>query len=356
MNEPWKRLIEAERRIMRLESLLQRQNTKIVSVAGALNNDGQNITNPFGSGGGGGTGSGFRWETRYRIRCVFNTAPAFSSSGSANATLDSEAFNYAVDFLSQWHEFESWEYPESPATPYRYAEFYTADSRSLYHNVGDTIEESDWQRWFSFSKSAFKRSDATHLIEYAARARVGYFPENYRVVIGPDEIKYTGANKYIPDITYDYKNITQYWTNTANDNWYDRYPNLYLGEWESTNQSVTNKWVHYNKYDSLGDYSGFYTLQFARSVIDDMTEEPVSPFVFGYGPEAGTSGTYSFPARLVSSGPISSEGDVIIEIQWGPPEEETILSGGTPDSLPADAFDGGSPDDLPTDIIDGGLI
>lgn len=56
MNEPWKRLIEAERRVMRLESLLQRQNTQIVSVAGAIQNDALNVMNPFGvcEGGGGG--------------------------------------------------------------------------------------------------------------------------------------------------------------------------------------------------------------------------------------------------------------------------------------------------------------
>ena len=315
MNEQWKRLIEAERRIARIEAGLGRTRANVAGIQGQLQNSAQNVLKPSS---GGTTTSGFRWETRYRVRCIFNTAPTFSSAGSANATLDSASFTAAVNFLSDWHEFESWEYPASPASPYRYAYFYHMVGRTFYHNVGDTIDEPDWQRWEWFSASSFKKSDVTHLREHGANVRFGYFPDSYKIVIGPDELKYTGSNKYMPDVLHDYKNITEYWTTTADDNWYDRYPNLYLGEWELTNQSVLSKWVYYQKYDSGGTYSGYNTLRFAREVIDDMTEQPFDPFVFSYGPEAGTTGSYTFPARLTTSGPISSEGDVEIEIEWGP--------------------------------------
>lgn len=55
MNEQWKRLIEAERRLLRLESTLHRTNNAITGVQSALQNESRNVVNPYGfcDGGGG---------------------------------------------------------------------------------------------------------------------------------------------------------------------------------------------------------------------------------------------------------------------------------------------------------------
>lgn len=59
MIEQQKRLIEAERRIARLESTLHRTNVAITSVQGAIRNDSYNVPNPFGVCEGGGAVDGY---------------------------------------------------------------------------------------------------------------------------------------------------------------------------------------------------------------------------------------------------------------------------------------------------------
>ena len=318
MRDDWARIIELERRqrknsyeLNALERTIKAAKEKLKLADQALP---PTILSP---GGGGGGGAGFRWETRYRIRCIFNTAPTFSSAGSDNAALDGASFDAAVDFLSQWHEFEYWTYPEFPDPAFRIAYHYHGLAYSVYHNVGDTIDDSDCQRWEVFGISAFKKIDATHLTYYRAVGSFSYFPDSYKIVVGADETEYTGSNKYVPDVTRDRFGTSPYWDTANDDNWYDRYPEVTMKDWSSS-YAVTNKEVTYNAYDEYDEFDRTRTLRFARKVIDDMTEQPFDPFVFSYGPEAGTTGSYTFPATLIESGPISSEGDVEIEIEWGP--------------------------------------
>lgn len=293
---------------MRLESLLQRQNTKIVSVGGALQNDGQNPSNPFGYTGGGG-GNWFRWETQYRIRCVFNTSPVWSSSGSSNSIKDLAAFNDAVTFLSTWHTIESW---DSGTPEFQYSNRYHGSAFQGYHNYSTSLTTPDWQPVCSFTMTAARSNMTANLKAWNARFRCVRFTGNYRINInGTDE---TGSDVYMPDARLDPTPITEHWSS----DWYDRIPYWELDDWDSGNQH-TFKSVNYSKFDAGGTYSGFYTLSFARKVIDDMTGDPYSPYTFSTGPEAGTTGTYSFPATLIASGPITSEGDVEIEVEWGPP-------------------------------------
>ena len=98
MNEPWKRLIEAERRLMRLESKLQRQNTKIASVSGMLQNQGQNVVNPFGTGGT--TGGMIRFETSYTVRVSWSTTPTLINAASSNVAADGPALTDATTLMS----------------------------------------------------------------------------------------------------------------------------------------------------------------------------------------------------------------------------------------------------------------
>ena len=79
---------------MRLESLLQRQNTRIVSVAGALQNDGQNAPKPFGSGEASVSGIR-RFPTDFTMRVEWTTRPTVSVT--ANATLDDAAMTAFCD-------------------------------------------------------------------------------------------------------------------------------------------------------------------------------------------------------------------------------------------------------------------
>jgi hypothetical protein len=93
MNEQWKRLIEAERRLARLESTLQRQNTRIVSVNGAVRNDATDVRNPFGSGGGGGGGATPRFPTEFEMWVEWDTVPTLKTAASSNVPADGPALD-----------------------------------------------------------------------------------------------------------------------------------------------------------------------------------------------------------------------------------------------------------------------
>ena len=99
MNEQWKRLIEAERRIARIESGLQRANRNVVAVQGQIQNSAQNITNPFGSGGGGGTGAVHAFPSEYEMWVEWDVVPTLKTGASSNPTADVSALAAAVSFL-----------------------------------------------------------------------------------------------------------------------------------------------------------------------------------------------------------------------------------------------------------------
>jgi hypothetical protein len=100
MNEQWKRLIEAERRLARLESTLQRQNTRIVSVNGAVRNDANDIpTVVTVGGGGGGSGGVHRFPVTFDMWVEWTTEPALITGASSNVPADGPALAEAVDIL-----------------------------------------------------------------------------------------------------------------------------------------------------------------------------------------------------------------------------------------------------------------
>lgn len=99
MNEQWKRLIEAERRVARLEQTLRRTNTAINGIRGAQQTDAFNVPNPFGSGGGGGGGGMVRFETNYDVWVEWSTAPTLITGASSNVPADGPALAEAVNLL-----------------------------------------------------------------------------------------------------------------------------------------------------------------------------------------------------------------------------------------------------------------
>ena len=102
----------------------------------------------------------------------------------------------------------------------------------------------------------------------------------------------------------------------------------------------------WNRRNGIGSITGTASLTARRTSASSNT--------FSYGPTLGESGTWSFEMECPET-TYHNAGSGTIYLRWGEPLE-SIYSGGSPDDLPADAFDGGSPDDLPTDIIDGGEI
>lgn len=100
MNEQWKRLIEAERRIARIEAGLGRTKMHVTGIQGAIQNSAQNITDPFGSGGGGGgTGGVHAFPSAYTLRVEWDVVPTLITGASSNPTADTTALAEAVTWL-----------------------------------------------------------------------------------------------------------------------------------------------------------------------------------------------------------------------------------------------------------------
>lgn len=115
---------------------------------------------------------------------------------------------------------------------------------------------------------------------------------------------------------------------------------------ESSSSSVYRLLLNWNRRNGIGTVIGTDTLT-ARRTLSSEDE-------FGYGPTYGDSGTWSFEMECPAT-TYHNAGSGTIFLRWGT-TVPSIVSGGTPDSLPTDIIDGGGPGSLPTDIIDGGTI
>lgn len=104
--------------------------------------------------------------------------------------------------------------------------------------------------------------------------------------------------------------------------------------------------VTWNRRNGIGTIIGSDTLVAMRTSLSEDEHT--------FGPTYGDSGEWSF-AMACAETTRHNAGSGTIFLRWGT-SVPSIVSGGTPDSLPTDIIDGGGPGSLPTDIIDGGTI
>ena len=300
MNEQWKRLIEAERRVARLESGLSRTNRNVVSVQGQIQNGSQNITNPFGSGGGGGTGGIHRFPIEYEMWVEWDTVPTLKTGASLNPTADVTALANAVSELETGFVLNAssnlsgegyfWGYERNRSMMAQYGEY---DFRPGWPEPG--TGSNDAEAYFKFARY----EDGEWLADAAVAT--------------------SGAYDNLGDVFYEA---------TA-----------------SAGNTIRIE-IGWGRRNGIGSHIDDDILVARRTLAsaDD----------FSYGPTYGDSGTWAFTMECPAN-TYHNAGSGTIYLRWGEPLE-SIYSGGSPDDLPADAFDGGDPADLPTDIIDGGLI
>jgi len=302
MNEPWKRLIEAERRVMRLESLLQRQNTQIVSVAGAVRNDGQNVTNPFGSGGGGGgIGAVHRFSESLEVWVEWATTPTVKAGASSNPTADVTALAEAISFLEVGVTLDL----ETTNTEY-----------GLIENIFLYDTGSSRAAMYLRLKANNLTSISGSMQFYTCDVRLSLFDDG-EFLIDPDYPGSPSGALFRNDIT--------------------------TGIGDELNSVIA---VSYPRRNGIGSVIGGAVVAAYRTEASGAT--------FGYGPTYGESGTWSFAMECPETTYINA-GNGTLYVRWGD-AAASIVSGGTPDALPTDIISGGSPASLPTDIIDGGTI
>ncbi len=304
MNEPWKRLIEAERRVMRLESLLQRQNTRIVSVAGAIQNDSLNVTNPFGSGGGGGgggIGAVHRFPEEFTVRVEWDVVPTLKTGASSNPTADVTSLAEAVAFLE------------------------TGVTVSL-SNVD--VGSGDLKNHFLYDTNSSKA------------ALFAYIKSQATTTISGRTEFWSSFNQFALFDDGNFLNDPQTPAFTSGA--------LFRGSLApiASGTQTTRFGVAWPRRNGIGSYIGSVTLWAYRNLASEDN--------FIYGPTYGETGSWSF-AMATNETTYHNAGSGTIFFEWGG-SGSTIISGGSPDGLPTDTYDGGTPADLPADIIDGGLI
>ena len=300
MNEPWKRLIEAERRVMRLESLLQRQNTQIVSVAGAIQNDGRNPSNPFGSGGGGGTSGIIRFPISYEMWVEWDTVPTLKTGASLNPTADVTGLANAVSELESGFTLDS----TSGLNGESYF-FGFERNREMMAQFGDYDFRPGWVE----PGTSFNSAEA--YFKFAAFSDGQWLADA--------EVVGSGAYENLGDVFY-----------AAED---------------TATQAIRIE-IGWARRNGIGAHIDDDIL-IARRTLASADD-------FSYGPTYGESGTWSF-AMECPANTYHNAGSGTIFLRWGT-AAASIVSGGSPATLPSDIVDGGTPADLPTDIIDGGTI
>jgi len=288
LNEQWKRLIEAERRVARLESSLSRTNQNVVAVQGQIQNSSQNITNPFGSGGGGGGAGLHRFAIEYNVWVEWDTVPTLKTGASLNPTADVTSLAEAVSRLEEGVTFTNASVGAFGSSVISWG--YDIASGEMFQLIGyGEIVDPPYTALWSI-------------------------------------VKFDGGNFVIDK--------TATWDQDFSD------------ECTLSESSRFRLICEWNRRNGVGAIIGTPDLTARRTSGSEDT--------FSYGPTLGDSGTWSFEMECPET-TYNNAGSGTIYLRWGEPLE-SIYSGGSPDDLPADAFDGGSPDDLPTDIIDGGLI
>lgn len=290
MIEQQKRLIEAERRIARLESTLHRTNVAITSVQGAIRNDSYNVPNPFGTGGGG-TAEINRFPTAFEMWVEWDTVPTLKTGASSNVPADGPALADAVSALEVGLELDSGNLNDTDHLHFydtsssMVALFYLGDYRDT-HNYGGV--SSDFEFYFR-----------------ATWYQDGDFVADTVVPAG-----YEGAL-------------------TA----------------ESTATQVTRIEIDWPRRNGIGTVIGSDRIIARRTLASEDN--------FTYGPTYGTTGTWSFAMECPAT-TYHNAGSGTIYLRWGTATESIVgggtsgslpadaYDGGSADSLPADIIDGGT--------------
>lgn len=295
MNEQWKRLIEAERRLSHLEAALRRTNTAITGVRGAQQTDAFNVPNPFGSGGGGGSGI-HRFPVEYRAWVTWDTAPSLITGASSNVPADGPALAAAVAKI--------------------------ADGMTLNAaNSNDISQEFGYER---------NRSKMTQYCGYDFRSTWSHSSSSYDLSCFFKVAFYAGG-QFLADAERYYSGL------------YANLDDVFL-QAENTADQAFRLEIQWPRRNGGGSVIGT-SLLIARRTLASEDE-------FSAGPTFGESGTWSFAMEAPAT-TYSTAGSGTIFLRWGS-VSIPIIAGGTPGSLPSDFIEGGTPGSLPSDFIEGG--
>lgn len=301
MNESWKRLVEAERRIARLESTLQRQNSRIVAANAAIRNDAVDPRTPFGSGGGsgGGTGSVHRFPEEFHVYVSWSSVPSLKTGASSNTAADGPALAEAVAFLAS----------------------------GVTLNLSTVVnDDGDLQNYFVYDTTSsraalYLRLKANNLTTisgssqyYLGEMQLALF-DDAEFMVDPKQPDFTSGALFRAD----------------------------LGAISTSGQQsgVAIAWPRRN---GGGSVIGSSTLT-ARRTLD-------STDTFSTGPVFGEYGEWPFTMTSPET-TYNTAGSGTLYIRWGTPPADGI-DGGGPGTSFTDILDGGGPDTTFSDIIDGG--
>jgi hypothetical protein len=294
MNEQWKRLIEAERRLARLESTLQRTNTRIVSVNGAVRNDATDVRNPFGSGGGGGGGATPRFSTEFEMWVEWDAVPTLKTAASSNVPADGPALAETVSQL---------------------------ETGFLLNSTVGNSTNSYWMYDTTSSRLAvYFQVSCSYVINHSGNTNNA----NCNFTFAWYEDDTFRADAYTDGPTFGQGAIVA----------------------QTFTGSLTRIEMQYPRRNAGGAIISTATVTARRTLA--------STSVFSYGPKYGENGTWSFAMECPAT-TYHNAGSGTIYLRWGT-ATESIVAGGTSGSLPSDSYDGGSADSLPADIIDGGTF
>lgn len=300
MNEQWKRMIEAERRLARLESTLQRQNTRIVSVNGAVRNDATDIPAVVpGGGGGGGAGAVHRFPVTYAMWVEWTTEPTLITGASSNVPADGPALAEAVDYLAAVHTYNaSNEYDGANSRRHEFLYDTTSSLPAL------------------FLKLEFERTATI-------AGQTNYSDANF-------SLAYFDADSFLAD---------------AREPVYSG--PLFQGAMPAHTTSLGNiqKTIFYPRRNAGGSFIGYGNLTARRLTSSEDN--------FDFGPTYGETGVWSFAMSCPAS-TYHTAGSGTIFLRWGEAISYPLIEGGTPGSLPSDFIEGGTPGSLPSDFIEGG--
>lgn len=293
MNEQWKRLIEAERRVARLESAVQRTNTAITGVQGALRNDSQNVVPPFGTAGGVGSGLFPRLPTSYLMWVTWSTVPTLITGASLNVPADGPALAATVSAMSSGFSLNSSTTNYTPSD-------YLYDLGTGQLAIVTTIIGVFYVTHSGNNNQAYANFD------YSWRANGTY-----------------QADSAAGDINFHQGTIVG-----------DTDPLSFL--------HIEMQWPRRNE---LGVFIGAQWIRARRKATAATT--------FTYGPKYAETGVWAFDMECPAT-PFTTAGEGTIYIRWGE-STAAMIAGGTPGSLPTDFIAGGTPGSLPNDFIDGNL-
>lgn len=290
MNEQWKRLIEAERRLAGLESKLFRTNQNVAAVQGAIRNDAFNVPNPFGTGGGG-TVDINRFPIAYEMWVEWDTVPTLKTGASLNVPADGPALADAVSALEVGLELDS---GNVNSIDHRHV-FDTSSSMMTLLYDGDYRDSHVYGgilNDFEFYFRALWYQDGDFLADPQS-------PGGIEASIAP----------------------------------------------ESTATQATRIELDWPRRNAIGSVIGSDRLIARRTLASEDN--------FAYGPTYGESGTWSFAMECPAT-TYQNAGSGTIFLRWGTATESIVAGGissslpadsydgGSADSLPADIIDGGT--------------